>query len=137
MLCSDRPLTCPFDFLLTGDAISCPRHSLQSLGIDSLSARQTLAKAAVPDPPERILYHLQQMPFVCTLPKQEVLGVRACSAVDHVGSQAIVEGASGLRFVGNAPSQLLPARFEPFPKLFHPLLVYTAPEGCDYSADAM
>ena len=121
----ERRLACLFDLLLTRYAVSRPRYGFQSFGIDLTPAGKAEAKAAVVDPLERFFHHLKQMPFVCALPKKKVLGVRACRAVDHVRSQGIVNRASGLLFLDDAPTQFLPASFEPFSELLQPLPVHT------------
>ena len=121
----ERRLACLFDLLLTRYAVSRPRHGFQSFGIDLTSTGEAEAKAAVVDPPERLLHHLKQMPLVCALAEQKVLRVRACRTVDHVGGQGIVNRASGLLFLDDAPTQFLPASFEPFSKLLQLLPVHT------------
>src|SRR5271155_5991014 len=56
----EQPL---LELLLALNAMPRPGHSLKTLGIDFLATVDALAKAAFPNPRERSLHHLQQLPL--------------------------------------------------------------------------
>lgn len=120
----ERLLTCSFDLLLTGYAVSRPRYGFQSLGIDLTSTSQAEAETAVADARECLLDHAEQLFFVCALPKQKIFGIRARSPVDNVRSHGIVDSAAGFLFLGDTSTQILLAGLQPFFELLQALLVH-------------
>ena len=61
-----------------------PRYSLKALEVDLIPARDALPKHSFVDTIQRALHHLQQLPFVIALVKQEFLGIRVCRPVPDV-----------------------------------------------------
>src|SRR5713101_1670368 len=52
------------ELLLTINAVPCPGHSVQSLGIDFFAAGDTLAEAALAEPGQSTLNHLQELAVI-------------------------------------------------------------------------
>jgi hypothetical protein len=73
-----------FQFLLAGDAMARPRYSFQPLGVNLIPAREALSKNSVADTIQSALHHLQELPFVIALVKQEFLVIRVCRPVPNV-----------------------------------------------------
>jgi hypothetical protein len=124
-----------FHLFLTRYAIARPRHSFQSFEIDLISTREAPAKTPIADTPKRFFHHTEQLLFLGALPEQKILRICAGCAVDNVSRYGIIDGASGVLFLGYTTTQFLPAGLQLVSELLQPLLVHGTGQGCDYSAE--
>ena len=101
------------ELLLALDAVTRPGHGFKPFGVDLFAAMDALAETAFPDPRQRSLHHLQELPLVVALAEEKLLGVRTGSAVGDVLGRVFVGGpAIGLGAGDRAPQILLP-RLQP------------------------
>src|SRR5262244_2156780 len=70
--------------LLALDTMPRPRHGFQTLRVDFLAAINALAKTTFANARQRLLYHLEQLPFVVALAKQKFLVVGTRCTVGNI-----------------------------------------------------
>jgi len=73
-----------FQLLLAFDAMPRPGHRLQALGVDLLSAGDTLPEAAFANAAQSAVHHLQELAVVIALRKQKFLVVGVGRPVSDV-----------------------------------------------------
>src|SRR5207253_5127981 len=116
-----------FQLFLAFDAVPSPGHSLQALGIDFLAAADALAEAALTDAIQRALHHLEQLPIIITLVKEEFLVIGVGGLVSDILGRILIGGAAILFRPRNHSTQFLLARLQPFFECLDLLLVHN---GC-------
>src|ERR1700686_4939282 len=105
-----------FELFLAFDAVACPGHRFQALGVDLLAAVDALAEAALADAQQRLFHHLQQLPLVVALGEEKFLGVGAGSTIGNVLRGVFVRRATILLGARYRAAQLLLSCFQPFLK---------------------
>jgi hypothetical protein len=124
-----RPLTSDLFFLVGGleqsllgfflalDAVASPGHGLQSLGIDFLTAGNTLSKRAFAQPGKRAVHHQQKLPIIVALAEEKFFGIRTGRAVGNVLSCLVVGAAPILLVAGHHVAEFFLPRLQLFSEI--------------------
>jgi hypothetical protein len=113
-----------FELFLTFDAMPCPGHRFQALGIYFPATRDAFSELAFAHARQCPFDHLQQLAVVIALMKQELLGIGARGAVRNVLRRILIHGPAILFDTRHHAAELALTRFQSILEVFEFLFVH-------------
>jgi|SRR6516162_7901173 len=112
---------------LAGDTVAGPRHCFEALGIDLVTAGNTLPEAAFADTFQSAFYHLQSLALTTALAEEKFLGIGICGAIGDILGGFDVGLASILGGAADCVAQFSLPFFQPLLKCVQLLFVHSTP----------
>jgi len=102
-----------FLLFLAGNAVACPRYSLQAFRINLIATAHALAKRAFTNPLQGRFHHVEQLPVVIADGEEKLLGIRVRRAVGYILRRLLVGNTAVFLRAAHCFAQRLLALFQP------------------------